>query len=107
MNIKKISVTNGEYIGYPSYNKTNYISKISKKILELYSYIHKLNEEIISSELPLSKNTTYYLNDKEYVIEALSNDFHIIDIRASLSNSIIILDAYLYNLAELTSIKQN
>ena len=107
LNIKKISVTNGEYIGYPSYNKTNYISKISKKILELYSYIHKLNEEIISSELPLSKNTTYYLNDKEYIIETLSNDFHLIDIRASLSNSIIILDAYLFNLIELTSIEQN
>ena len=100
-NITKIS--NGEYTGYASNNKTQNILVLINKTLELYSYIHSLNEIIIATELPLSKNTTYYLNEKEYIIEALSTNFEIINLRTSLSSAIITLDAYLYNLVELTS----
>ena len=109
MNIKNISeIKYGEYTGYPSYNKTDYTNKLINKVLEIYSYIHTLNELIISNDLPLSKNATYYLNEKEYILEALTNDFDIFKVKTGLYNGIIILDAYLYNLAELNStIEQN
>ena len=101
-NSKKIK--NGEYTGFPSNNKENYTSLVTNKILEIYSYIHSLNEIIITTELTLSKNATYYLNDKEFFIEALTKDFQITKLRTGLSNALIILDGYLYNLADLTSI---
>ena len=109
LNINNIGkIKNGEYTGFPSYDKENYISILVDKVLEIYSYIHSLNEIIIATELPLSENTTYYLNDKEFIIEALTKDFEIIKFRTGLSNALIIIDAYLYNLAELTStIEQN
>ena len=108
LNIKPIPVTNGEYIGYPSYNRSRYIEKLINKVLEIYSYINNLNEIIISTKLPLSKNATYYLNDKEFIVEVFSTDFQIMEFRSGLCNALIILDAYLYNLAELTSkIEQN
>ena len=108
-NIKNITnIENGEYTGFTSYNKTEFISILINRSLELYSYIHVLNERITSTNLPLSENTTYFLYTKEYTIEALSADFDIIYLRSSLSNALIILDGYLYNLVELTStIEQN
>ena len=109
LNIKNIThIENGEYTGYSSYNKTEFIPIVIDRSLVLYSYIHVLNEMITSTNLPLSENTTYYLYTKEYTIEALSADFDIIYLRCSLSNALIILDSYLYNLVELTStIEQN
>ena len=104
LNIKNITeIPNGEYIGYPSNNKNDYINKLLNTILEIYSYIHTLNELIMSTDLPLSENATYYLNDKEYIIEALRDDFNIFKVRTGLSNGIIMLDGYLYNLVELNS----
>ena len=97
-------ISNGEYTGYASFNKTNYITNLINKVLDIYSNIHNLNEVIIATELPLSENTTYYLNDKEYFFDVLGNDYEIKTLRTSLSNGIIVLDAYLYNLAELNSI---
>ena len=104
LNFKNITqIKNGDYTGFPSYNKTQYISVLINYTLELYSNIHVLNEIIIASDLPLSKNSTYYLNTKEYIVEALSKNFETINVRSGLSNAIIILDGYLYNLVELAS----
>ena len=109
LNINNITdIQYGDYTGFPAENKTIYISILIDEVLELYSNIHSLNENIIATELPLSKNTSYFLNDKEFILETLTNDYDFISLRTGLSNAIISLDAYLYNLAELTStIKQN
>ena len=109
LNVRNITkIKNGEYTGYASYNKTNYISQLRDKVLELYSNIHSLNEMIVSTELPLTNNTTYYLNGKEFFIKAKINDSQLTCFRTGLSNAIITLDAYLYNLAELSmTIGQN
>ena len=107
LNINNITkIENGEYTGFPAHDKENYTSFLINILLETYSYIHSLNEIIITTKLTLSKNTTYYLNDKEFFLEALTKDFQIIKFRTGLSSALIILDAYLYNLAELTSMVQ-
>ena len=105
-NIGKIN--HGEYTGFPSNNKTDYIKKLKYKVMELYAIIHNLNEMIISNELSISENTSYYLNEKEFIIKKLIKDFESSNFRTSLSNSLVLLDGYLYNLAELTTkIEQN
>jgi hypothetical protein len=105
-NIGKIN--HGEYTGFPSNNKTDYIRKLKYKVMELYAIIHNLNEVIISNELSISENTSYYLNEKEFIIKKLIKDFESSNFRTSLSNSLVLLDGYLYNLAELTTkIEQN
>jgi hypothetical protein len=97
LNLKPIEgISNGVYEGYPTYNRTNYYEMVVDRILELYSLIHNLNEIIISTELPFSKNTTYYLNEKEFFLETITSDFEILTLRTGLSNAIISLDAFLY-----------
>ena len=97
-------IKDGEYIGYPSYNKSDYNITLINKVLDIYSNIHNLNENITATELPLSDNTSFYLNDKEFIFEVLDNNYTMKKLRTSLSNSIMILDSYLYNLAEFNSI---
>ena len=107
LNINNITnIENGEYTGFPSHDKEDYTSFLINILLETYSIIHSLNEIIITTKLTLSKNTTYYLNNKEFFLEALTKDFQIIKFRTGLSSALIILDAYLYNLAEMTSMVQ-
>lgn len=96
-------LANGVYLAIPSKNKTEYIEKLNYKILEIYASIHSLNKIIISTEFIISDNTSYYLNDKEFIIERMKNDFELSYFRTDLRNSLILLDAYLYNLAELSS----
>ena len=100
-NIEQIN--DGEYTGFPSYNKTYYIEKLNYKVMEIYSIIHNLNEMIISNEFSVSENSSYYLNGKDFIIEKLINDFEISYFRTSLSNYLILLDAYLCNLADFTT----
>lgn len=94
---------NGVYIAFPSHNRKDYIEKLIYKILSIYSIIHSLNENIISSEFKVSENSSYYFNDKEFIIERMKNDYELNYFRTDLRNAIISLDAYLYNLAELSS----
>ena len=109
LNIKPIEgISNGVYEGYPTNNRTYYSKMLVERVLELYLLIHNLNKIIISTELPFSKNTSYYLNEKEFSLETITSDFEILSLRTGLSNAIISLDAYLYNLAEMSSkIEQN
>ena len=104
INMKNITeIDSGVYMGFPSHNKTDYIKKLNLKVLEIYSSIHSLNELIISTEFSISKNSSYYFKDKEYIIERMKNDFELDYFRTDLRNGLISLDAYLYNLAELSS----
>ena len=104
LNMKDIKgISHGTFEGYSTENKTQLIGLVDARILVLYSLIHNLNEEIISTELPFSKNTSYYLNEKEFILETITSDFKIISLRTGLSNALISLDAYLYNIAELTT----
>lgn len=109
LNMKQIEgISNGTYEGYSTDNKTQLIGLVNARILVLYSLIHSLNEEIISTELSFSQNTSYYLNEKEFILETITSDFETITLRTGLSNALISLDAYLYNIAELTvPIEQN
>jgi len=109
LNMRKIEgISNGEFEGYSTENKTQLIGLVAARILVLYTFIHTLNEEIISTGLPFSKNTSYYLKEKEFILEAISRDFKIIPLRTGLRSGLITLDAYLYNIAELkTPIEQN
>ena len=101
-------ISNGSYEGYSSKNKTQLFGLLVDRILVLYTLIHNLNKGIISTELSFSKNTSYYLNEKEFILETITSDFEIISLRTGLSNALISLDAYLYNIAELTTpIEQN
>ena len=64
LNMNNITeIENGVYSGFPSYNKTDYIEKLKLKVLEIYSDIHSLNQLIISTEFPISENSSYYFND--------------------------------------------
>jgi hypothetical protein len=96
-------IESGVYMGFPSHNKTDYIKKLNLKVLEIYSSIHSLNELIISTEFSISKNSSYYFKEKEFIIERMKNDFELDYFRTDLRNGLISLDAYLYNLAELSS----
>ena len=109
LNMRQIEgISNGTFEGYSTDNKTQLIGLVNARILVLYTFVHTLNEGIISTELSFSKNTSYYLNDKEFILEAITSDFKIIPLRTGLSNGLITLDAYLYNIAELkTPIEQN
>jgi hypothetical protein len=109
LNMKTIEgISNGSYEGYSSENKTQLFGLLVDRILVLYTLIHNLNKGIISTELSFSKNTSYYLNEKEFILETITSDFEIISLRTGLSNALISLDAYLYNIAELTTpIEQN
>lgn len=104
LNMENITeLEHGAYYAYPANNKTDYIEKLNNKVLEIYSYIHSLNEIIIATEFPISENSSYYFNDKEYMIERMKNDFEFNYFRVDLRNALILLDAYLYNLAELSA----
>ena len=99
-----------KYKAYPKYvnNRKEYIESLRAKIQNIYIETHVLTESLTSSEIPLSDNTSWFLQDNNLTLYVLENNLNIYKITTTFSISLIELNSALYNLAiSDTFIQQN
>ena len=98
------------YTSYPEFvgNRSEYIKSLRAKIQNIYIETHVLTESLTSSDIPLSDNTSWFLQDKNLTLYVLENNLNIYQITTTFSISLIELNSALYNLAiSDTYIQQN
>ena len=91
------NITNGNYINYPS-KKISYDELIYKTVNETFYQSHCLVESIFSSELSLSKNSSYMLTKMSYFSETLINKTLIKKTSSTLSVSIVYVYSFFCSL---------
>ena len=98
------------YTFYPQYrgNRTIYIKALRSKIEKIYIEAYNLTESLSSVELPLSENTSHFLDDNDVTFLFLFNNLEIYQMLTTFTISLVQLNSALYNLAiSSTFIQQN
>ena len=98
------------YEQYPEYenNSTEYVNSLINKIQNIYIETHVLTESLTSVDIPLSADTTFFLQEDNLTLYVLANDLELYTITTTFSISLIEINSALYNLAiSDTFIQQN
>ena len=95
---------NSNYTVYPAKNNSEYKVNIKKLAISCFSLSHTLLENILSSDLQLSKNSTTFLNQIPYVTETKYDDTNIKITKTPLTVSIIHVLSSFCNLLSSDSI---
>lgn len=81
------NITNGTYSNFPT--KSNNFTEIFDEANNTFVFSNLLIESILSSNLQLSKNTTYIINKTPFVMETLYNNNQIKKTESTLYVSLI------------------
>ena len=98
------------YTQYPEYvgDRLAYIEFLRSKIQNIYIETHVLTEFLTSVSIPLSENTTFFLQEDNLTLFVLANNLEFYKITTTFSISLIEINSALYNLAiSDTFIQQN
>jgi hypothetical protein len=97
-----------KYTAYARYvgNRTKYIRSLRSKIENIYVEAHNLTESLSSIDLPISENTSHFLEDNDVTFLFILNDLEIYEIQTTFAVSLVQLNSALYNLAISNSLIQ-
>ena len=102
------TLCNGNYIEFPAKNKSVYKAFIKSEILELFKESQSKMRKIISSNLPFTANTTYYLTKVPVNISILLPNFVIEKIEFNYLSALVMMHSVYFNLASsTTNVEQN
>ena len=89
LNFNFSNIEGGEYIKFPDRNKTQYISLIRNKLIELYRENHLSMKTIFSSLITLSTNTSQYFSKNIVATEFVLLDYNIEPIENNIYTTLI------------------
>ena len=93
-----ISLGDNNYYNFPTKNEVLYFIEVSNLSNYTFYNTHSLVESIFGSELTLTKNTSYVINEMPYYTETLINNTNIKKMNTTLSISIIYIYSFFCNI---------